>query len=213
MLGPEVRRAFEGHRAAAIGVGGVDLGAREAECGEQVEPGIATSNSRALVLAAPTDDPAEVRRLLDTGVFVGIKPYRLYADVPDTNEATIESFAPEWMWELCDEHDGVLMLHIIRAGGITDPHNIESIRRLCRRYPRCRLVLAHVAGPAVLAQALHRRVGDRLDHRADPARMLLQPWLDRFVQRGLQKALAIAREENPEFTTPQPTAERARSAV
>jgi len=101
--------------------------------------------SRALVLAAPTDDPAEVRRLMSTGVFIGIKPYRLYADVPDTKEAEIESFAPEWMWELCHEHDGILMLHIMLADGITDPRNVEAIRRLCRRYPRCKLVLAHVA--------------------------------------------------------------------
>ncbi|MCB1244615.1 MAG: aminotransferase class III-fold pyridoxal phosphate-dependent enzyme [Verrucomicrobiae bacterium] len=112
---------------------------------EQVGPSVGTSASRALVLAAPSDDPAEVRRLLSTGAFVGIKPYRLYADVPDTREATIESFAPEWMWEACHDHDGVLVLHIMLAGGITDPRNVETIRRLCRRYPRCRLVLAHVA--------------------------------------------------------------------
>jgi glutamate-1-semialdehyde 2,1-aminomutase len=104
-----------------------------------------TGNSRALVLAAPTDDPAEVRRLLSTGVFVGIKPYRLYADVPDTKEAEIETFAPEWMWELCHEHEGIMMLHIMLADGITDPRNVAAIRRLCRRYPRCNLVLAHVA--------------------------------------------------------------------
>ncbi|WP_397383636.1 aminotransferase class III-fold pyridoxal phosphate-dependent enzyme [Prosthecobacter sp.] len=105
----------------------------------------ATGNSRALVLAAPTDDPVEVRRLLITGTFVGIKPYRLYADVPDTKEAEIESFAPEWMWELCHEHDGIMMLHIMLADGITDPRNVSALRRLCRRYPRCKLVLAHVA--------------------------------------------------------------------
>ena len=125
--------------------GGNDRAGENAWLHEQVAPGVAATNSRALVLAAPTDDPAEVRRLIESGVFIGIKPYRLYADVPDTNEATIKSFAPEWMWELCHAHDGVLMLHIMRAGGITDPHNVETIRRLCRRYPRCRLVLAHVA--------------------------------------------------------------------
>ena len=43
----------------------------------------------------------------------GIKPYRLYAELENTNEATIESFAPEWMWRLCHDRDGVLMLHIM----------------------------------------------------------------------------------------------------
>lgn len=103
------------------------------------------TNSRALVLAAPGDNPAEVRRLIGTGEFAGIKPYRLYADVPDTREAEIESFAPEWMWEVCHDHDGIMVLHIMLAGGITDPRNVNALRRLCRRYPRCRLVLAHIA--------------------------------------------------------------------
>jgi len=104
-----------------------------------------STNSRSLVLAAPQDDPAEVRRLMSTGVFVGIKPYRLYADVPDTKEAEIESFAPEWMWEVCHDHNGIMMLHIMLADGITDPRNVEALRRLCRKYPRCQLILAHIA--------------------------------------------------------------------
>jgi glutamate-1-semialdehyde 2,1-aminomutase len=140
MPGREVEGLFFGYPRAGNNRAGENAWLRE-----QIEPVVATTNSRALVLAAPGDDAAEVRRLMESGVFIGIKPYRLYADVPDTNEATIESFAPEWMWELCHDHDGVLMLHIMRAGGITDPHNVEAIRRLCRRYPRCRLVLAHVA--------------------------------------------------------------------
>jgi glutamate-1-semialdehyde 2,1-aminomutase len=49
------------------------------------------------------------------------------------------------MWEVCHEHEGILMLHIMRAGGIADPLNIEALQRLCRRYPRCRVVLPHVA--------------------------------------------------------------------
>lgn len=124
---------------------GNDRAGENAWLQQQIAPVVATSNSRALVLAAPTDDPAEVRGLLSTGTFVGIKPYRLYADVPDTKEAEVESFTPEWMWEACHDHDGILMLHIMLADGITDPRNIEALRRLCRKYPRCKLVLAHVA--------------------------------------------------------------------
>lgn len=135
--GREVEGLFFGYPSA-----GNDRAGENAWLQSQVD---GTGNSRALVLAAPQDDPAEVSRLLSTGVFVGIKPYRLYADVPDTKEVEIESFAPEWMWELCHEHDGILMLHIMLADGITDTRNVEAIRRMCRRYPRCKLVLAHVA--------------------------------------------------------------------
>ena len=37
MLGLQMRRAFQRHRAAAIGVGGVDLRLGEAERGQEVE--------------------------------------------------------------------------------------------------------------------------------------------------------------------------------
>ena len=140
MPGREVEGLFFGYPSA-----GNDRAGENAWLEKEVSPLVQSSNSRALVLAAPQDDPAEVRRLIQTGVFVGIKPYRLYADVADTREAEIESFAPEWMWEVCHDHDGIMVLHIMLADGITDPRNIAAIQRLCRRYPRCRLVLAHVA--------------------------------------------------------------------
>jgi glutamate-1-semialdehyde 2,1-aminomutase len=138
--GREVEGLFFGYPSV-----GNDRNGENAWMQGQISPVVKSSNTRALVLAAPDDDPAAVRSLLEGGVFVGIKCYRLYAPVEDTRHATIESFAPEWMWELCDAFGGVLMLHIMRDGGITDPHNVEALRRLCRRYPRCRLVLAHVA--------------------------------------------------------------------
>ncbi|MEZ5385981.1 MAG: aminotransferase class III-fold pyridoxal phosphate-dependent enzyme [Prosthecobacter sp.] len=137
MPGREVESLFFGYPSA-----GNDRVGENAWVQLQID---VNKNSRALVLAAPTDDPAEVRRLMSTGVFVGIKPYRLYADVPDTKEAEIESFAPEWMWEACHDHDGIMVLHIMLADGITDPRNVEAIRRLCRHYPRCKLILAHIA--------------------------------------------------------------------
>ncbi|HCN76225.1 MAG TPA: class III aminotransferase [Verrucomicrobiales bacterium] len=137
MPGREVEGLFFGYPSA-----GNDRVGENAWVQSQID---ASTNSRALVLAAPMDDPDEVRRLMSTGVFVGIKPYRLYADVPDTKEAEIESFAPEWMWEACHDHDGIMVLHIMLADGITAPRNIEAIQRLCRKYPRCQLILAHIA--------------------------------------------------------------------
>lgn len=138
--GSRVEGLFFGYPSA-----GNDRAGENAWLEGQIGPVKDGGASRALVLAAPDDDPAEVARLLEGGLFIGIKPYRLYASVPDTREAEIESFAPEWMWELCHAHDGVLMLHLMLADGVTDPRNVATLRRLCRRWPRCRLVLAHVA--------------------------------------------------------------------
>jgi glutamate-1-semialdehyde 2,1-aminomutase len=49
------------------------------------------------------------------------------------------------MWEILHETQGILMLHIVRDEALADEPNQQSIRRLCRAYPKARLVLAHVA--------------------------------------------------------------------
>lgn len=103
------------------------------------------SPSCGLMLVSPEDDRGMVREVMRELGFVGIKPYRLYAPFADTTQVRIEDFAPDWMWELCDEIGGVLMLHIMRSAGIADAENLKSIHRLCAKYPRCTLVLAHIA--------------------------------------------------------------------
>lgn len=69
-----------------------------------------TPLSRALRVVAPTHDQANVAASLRDGRFVGIKVYHCYAPRPDTMNARVEEYAPEWMWELLNETRGVLML-------------------------------------------------------------------------------------------------------
>lgn len=104
-----------------------------------------TELSRALMLVAPQDDPAVVAAALRAGRFSGIKVYYCYANRPQPNQARVEEYAPEWMWEILHETRGVLMLHLVKDRAIADPENQRSLRRLCRAYPEVRLVLAHVA--------------------------------------------------------------------
>lgn len=101
--------------------------------------------SRSLAVVAPEDDQASVAADLRAGRHIGLKPYHVYAGKEDTRNVEIEEFAPEWMWELCHENNGILMMHLMRDRAIADAKNQEALRRLCKAYPRCRLVLAHIA--------------------------------------------------------------------
>jgi glutamate-1-semialdehyde 2,1-aminomutase len=101
--------------------------------------------NRALLLVSPHDDQRQMARLLAGAPFAGLKPYHCYARPGDTTQAQIEEFAPEWMWEACAERQGVLMLHIMRDRACADQDNVAALRRLCRRYPRCQVILAHLA--------------------------------------------------------------------
>jgi len=104
-----------------------------------------TPLSRGLMLVSAADDPAMVAAALRSGRFCGIKVYHCYASRPDTMNAHVTEYAPEWMWEILHEVRGVLLLHIVRDGAIEDPSNQQEVRRLCRAYPNMRLILAHIA--------------------------------------------------------------------
>ncbi|OAI56664.1 hypothetical protein AYO49_03830 [Verrucomicrobiaceae bacterium SCGC AG-212-N21] len=140
MPGREAHGLFFGYPSA-----GNDRVGENRFVAEQVAAFGSNSPSRGMMLVSPQDDPGMVRETMRERGFVGIKPYRLYAPFADTTQVRVEDFAPDWMWQLCDEINGVLMLHIMRSAGIADEENLKSIHRLCAQHPRCTLVLAHIA--------------------------------------------------------------------
>jgi glutamate-1-semialdehyde 2,1-aminomutase len=104
-----------------------------------------TNYSRALRVTSPYDSQRKVAEELRNGLFCGIKPYHCYASRPDTMNALVSEFAPEWMWETLNETRGILMLHIVRNSAIEDANNQRELQMLCRAYPRCQVILAHIA--------------------------------------------------------------------
>jgi glutamate-1-semialdehyde 2,1-aminomutase len=104
-----------------------------------------TDLSRSLMVVSPHDDAVKIADQLRQDTCCGIKVYHCYADRKDTMNAEITEYAPEWMWELLNEMDGVLMLHMVKNGAIEDKGNQQQIRKLCKAYPRVKLILAHVA--------------------------------------------------------------------
>lgn len=104
-----------------------------------------TDLSRSLLVVSPKDDPAKIAEQLNNKVCCGIKVYHCYADRKDTMNAGLAEYAPDWMWELLNEVNGVLMLHIVKNNAIEDKDNQQQIRRLCKTYPKVTLILAHVA--------------------------------------------------------------------
>jgi glutamate-1-semialdehyde 2,1-aminomutase len=104
----------------------------------------------ALALAGPSDDPVQVAEFLDATGFLGLKPYHYFvSDTPPgpirrQDEPAVEAIAPEWMWRVCHERQGFMMLHIMRDG-LADEGNVASLVRLATAYPGCTVVLAHAA--------------------------------------------------------------------
>ncbi len=105
----------------------------------------AQPNSRALMLIQPKDDPAVVEEVTIRGGFAGFKVYHFYAGRTDTFNAYPGEFLPEWAWQIADQHDLAIMLHLVRPRALADPVNQQYIREHCQRFPNARLILAHAA--------------------------------------------------------------------
>lgn len=98
---------------------------------------------RGLVVVTPGSLPEAMEDCLRHPRIVGFKPYHLYAPVSQTFDAAIEDYLPAWAWELADARHAVIMLHLVRAGALSDPDNQRTIISMCGKYPGARLILAH----------------------------------------------------------------------
>lgn len=98
-----------------------------------------------LAVVRPDADPSATEAVLSTQKCRGAKVYHLLSGRENSYDCRIEDYAPEWLWELLDAREGILMLHLVRDRAIADPENLASLRRLTAKYPRCRVVLAHIA--------------------------------------------------------------------
>lgn len=98
-----------------------------------------------LAVVPPQAEPAAAAALLAVPGCRGAKVYHSLTGRADSYDCRIEDYAPEWLWEQLHGCKGVLMLHMVRDRAVADPENSASIRRLARKYPGCRLVLAHLA--------------------------------------------------------------------
>ncbi|MFV2065519.1 MAG: aminotransferase class III-fold pyridoxal phosphate-dependent enzyme [Pirellulales bacterium] len=103
----------------------------------------AASDSRALLVIHPGDDPATVEAAIDADPYVGFKVYHLFADCADTFQAAPDEFIPEWACELADARGLVLMLHLVRHRALADATNQRYLNEQCRRFSNVRWVLAH----------------------------------------------------------------------
>lgn len=91
-----------------------------------------------------SDTPEKLPSELVAGHFHGIKPYPDYVRKPNLNDVEIDEMLPAWAMEVVDALGLIVMLHIPRKGRLADPLNQRQVVTLCGRYPRAKIVLAHI---------------------------------------------------------------------
>ncbi|RJP30147.1 MAG: hypothetical protein C4527_10015 [Candidatus Omnitrophota bacterium] len=90
------------------------------------------------------DQPAALRRELESGGFYGLKPYPDYVRKPNVNDVEIHEMLPAWAMEIVNDLGLIVMLHIPRKARLADPLNQQQVVELCEWYPNAKIVLAHI---------------------------------------------------------------------
>ncbi|MFH0796023.1 MAG: amidohydrolase family protein [Candidatus Omnitrophota bacterium] len=99
----------------------------------------------ALIFAVPEWKGGELEEKIRAGGFCGTKVYLQYAPlyIPD-DEIRIFDFIPHHQLKVLNDQGWILMLHIPRPARLRDPLNLAQMVEIEKRYPRIKLIIAHV---------------------------------------------------------------------
>ncbi|MCE5328260.1 MAG: amidohydrolase [Planctomycetaceae bacterium] len=99
----------------------------------------------ALLLTRPEWSADDVERKIAGGGFLGAKVYLSYAPPAiASGQIRIFDFLPHHQLDLFDRRGWIVMLHLPRLDRLRDPLNLADLLEIERRYPRVRLIVAHV---------------------------------------------------------------------
>lgn len=101
--------------------------------------------AKGVVVVSPETNREQLSYWLKQPGIVGIKPYHSFSEHKPTWESSISDFLPDWQLVLCNSHNAIVMLHLVKKNAIADSDNIREIRQISLRYPNLKIILAHAA--------------------------------------------------------------------
>jgi len=144
-LSADLADAYPGRETAAVCFGMPNVAYHQAPNDAYVAEACDNRRFFALRLFDPhADTPADIRRDLASRRFLGLKPYLDYVRKSDVNQVEIREMLPDAVMDVVDELGALVMLHIPRRERLADPLNQRQIVEIGERWPRARIVLAHV---------------------------------------------------------------------
>jgi len=97
-----------------------------------------------LLFVTPDSETDRIERYLKNSQIAGLKVYHVFSNLQPTLDSPVCGFLPERFWEIAHHYKLVILLHPVRYYTIADPSNYLFIRKMCRKYPRVKLILAHM---------------------------------------------------------------------
>ena len=111
------------------------------------------------MLVPPTISQDYLAKQIDSGGFLGLKPYLVWTK--ERWNASITDIIPEKLLEVADEKKLIITLHLSKKTGVADEQNIKQLVYLSGKYPKVRWIMAHAARACSVVWPLERAI-DRI---------------------------------------------------
>jgi len=118
-----------------------------------VAAAIAEGQAEGLLVVRPEWPAEHVRTLIKEGGFLGLKPYPGLLGSRFDENVSLNDFFPPAHQELANELGLIVMLHLPRPERLREPRNQAELRQLVQRYPRLRLIIAHIGRAYTISYA------------------------------------------------------------
>jgi len=107
-----------------------------------------------MALVSPQDPVESVIRRVEDNRLIGYKPYLNFVTGKPAADITIDDMLPAAQMEAADARGLAITLHIPRPGRLADPLNQQQMVAICRRYPRTKIIFAHIGRAYFLANVV-----------------------------------------------------------
>jgi predicted TIM-barrel fold metal-dependent hydrolase len=97
-----------------------------------------------LITTRPETKAEDIERDIKNGGFIGLKPYPDYVSAFKGAELSIPAFFPREHCALAERLNKCAVIHLPRAGRFADENNIMELREIATRFPRLKIVIAHL---------------------------------------------------------------------
>jgi uncharacterized protein len=136
-------RVFPGKQIVPV-VFGMPLDNPNVDAGnEYVTEAAARGAAYPFMLTRPQWSATDLAERVRRGGFRGLKPYPTLAPQGE-GEAGVFDYLPHHHLEVAQDLGLCVILHLPRAGRLADPANVAELHEIDRRYPRLKLIVAHV---------------------------------------------------------------------
>jgi len=144
-----IQTTFPGRHVTCVAFGHVTLGFDIEGGNEYVRSECVRRGWYSLAVVRPTWVAEQVESWLRRPGVIGLKPYYgLIGYSKDLRHSYMESsifdYLPHHQLEVLDAYGGWLTLHVPKGERLGHPDNIREIRQIRARYPRIKLVIAHL---------------------------------------------------------------------